>query len=131
VFVQTNKFCEKGARYYNNKTIALPVATNSDIELIKYAEIALKAIYKPGYQYKKSGVLLAEIIPENQIPYDLLDTIDRKKHHKLMDVIDGLSSRFNRDIVIVATQGNDKSWHLRCEHKGSVNRTVSVGIIDY
>ena len=72
----------------------MPVATNSDIELIHYANIALKAIYRDGYWYKKSGVIVTEIVPENQIQLDLLDTMDRDKHAKLMGVIDDMTDRF-------------------------------------
>ncbi|PSR53258.1 SOS mutagenesis and repair protein UmuC [Adhaeribacter arboris] len=129
VFVETNRFCEKDKQYNNSRTIVLPVATNSDMELIKYADIALKSIYKPGYQYKKSGVILTEILPENQIQFDLLDTVDRVKHHKLMEVVDSLSGRFSRDIVKVATQGYNKSWHLRCERKSPCYTTSLNDII--
>ena len=50
---------------YDSKTICMPVATSSDIELIHYANLALKAIYKPGFYCMKSGVIVTEIIPEN------------------------------------------------------------------
>ncbi|WP_363322061.1 hypothetical protein [uncultured Pontibacter sp.] len=79
VFVSTN-------RYSKIKTICLPVATNSDIELINYASIALKEMYREGYWYKKSGVIVTEIVPENQIQLAILDTVDRCKHTKLMQV---------------------------------------------
>jgi DNA polymerase V len=37
VFIQTNRFSENDRQYYNSKTICMPVATNSDMELIHYA----------------------------------------------------------------------------------------------
>lgn len=101
VFIHTNRFSENDRQYYNSKTVALPVATNSDIKLIHYANIALKAIYRDGYFYKKSGVIVSEIVPENQVQLDLLDTVDRDKHARLMGVIDGLTDRFGRSKVRV------------------------------
>ena len=47
----------------------------------------------------------------------LLDTVDREKHAKLMEVIDGMTDRFGRGKVSVATQGVDKAWLLRCDMK--------------
>jgi DNA polymerase V len=117
VFVTTNRFSEHDRQYYNSKTICMPVATNSDIELIHYANVALKAIYRHGYWYKKSGVIVTEIMPSNQIQLDLLDTVDRKKHSKLMEVMDGLTDRFGRNKVKVATQGLDGTWQLKSDFK--------------
>lgn len=117
VFLQTNPFSENDRQYYNSKTIAMPVATNSDMELIHYATIALRAIYKPNHWYKKSGVIVTEIIPENQIQLDLLDTVDRDKHSRVMKVMDGLVDRFGRSKVQVAAQGTMKSWILKSDYK--------------
>jgi len=117
VFVTTNKFSENDRQYYNSKTIAMPVATNSDIELIHYANLALKAIYRDGYWYKKSGVIVSEIEPEYQLQLSLLDTIDREKHGKLMRVLDGLSDRFGQGIIRTATQGLSNAWQLKSDFK--------------
>ncbi|MBX0333424.1 Y-family DNA polymerase [Pontibacter sp. HSC-14F20] len=117
VFVTTNRYSESDRQYSNSKTVALPVASNSDMELIHYASIALKEIYRDGYWYKKSGVIVSEIVPDSQIQLDLLDTVDRDKHARLMQVVDVLTDRFGRSKVRVATQGIDNSWQLRSEFK--------------
>ncbi|MFD3003501.1 hypothetical protein ACFS7Z_24295 [Pontibacter toksunensis] len=49
VLINFHKFFEHDRQYTNSKTQFLPAATNSDIELIHYANIALKAIYRDGY----------------------------------------------------------------------------------
>ena len=43
--------------------ITLPTPTNDVAELIHYARLALKNIYKEGYQYKKAGVIVMDIYP--------------------------------------------------------------------
>ncbi|GAB3812825.1 Y-family DNA polymerase [Pontibacter rugosus] len=117
VFVNTNQFSERDSQYHASKTICMPVATSSDMELTQYAIIALKAIYRDGYLYKKSGVYVTDIVPENQIQYDLLDKVNRDKHSKLMGVIDNLSDRFGRSKVRVATQGFKNTWQLKSDFK--------------
>jgi DNA polymerase V len=87
----------------------LPISADSSVSL------ALKAIYKPDYYYKKSGVIVTEIIPENQIQYDLLDTVDRDKHNRLMHVLDVLTDKFERSKVQVAVQGLSKEWILKSD----------------
>lgn len=115
VFLNTNWFSEKDKQYHASKSIYMPAATSSALEMVHYANIALKAIYREGYSYKKSGVLVTDIVPENQVQLGLLDTVDREKHAKLMEVMDRLTNRFGRERVKVATQGVDNQWLLRSD----------------
>ena len=46
VFIYTNRFREDLPQYYNSRIITLPTPTNDVAELIHYARLALKGIYK-------------------------------------------------------------------------------------
>ena len=118
VFITTNKHADT-LQYFNSKEIVLPTASNSDLELIKYAAKALNEIYKPGYLYKKSGVIATEIVPEKNVQLNLLNTTDHFKHHNLMEAIDEITRKLGKDAVRVARQGTaeKKDWHLKKEHK--------------
>ena len=49
-----------GNNYYaNSKDIDLPIRTNDSITLVKQALAALENIYKEGYQYQKTGIILS------------------------------------------------------------------------
>lgn len=117
VFLATNSFSEKDKQYHPSKTVCLPVPTNSELELVHYAILALNTIYKEGFCYKKSGVYVTEIVPENHVQLDLFDDTDREKQKNLMSVMDNLSARFGKGKVKVATQGIDNSWQLKSEYK--------------
>ena len=54
VFLHTNYFRKDQPQYSRNIVINTDFPTNSTIELNKYAQIGLKAIFKEGYNYKKS-----------------------------------------------------------------------------
>ncbi|MDX5347096.1 MAG: Y-family DNA polymerase [Hymenobacteraceae bacterium] len=112
VFVMTNQFAND-PQYYNSQTIALPVASNSTLELVQYASLAIKRMYKDGYRYKKSGVIVSELRPENQVQRSLLDVIDRDKHQHLMQALDKLNSRYGKDQIITAAQGTTRPWHMK------------------
>jgi DNA polymerase V len=116
VFIETNRFAEKDSQYGAKKTVNLPVPTNSDIEIIHYADIALKAIFRQGYFYKRTGVFVTDIIPSDQVQSNLFDTVDREKHSKLMDALDYLNSRYERGKVKIGKQGYGSDWQLKCEH---------------
>jgi len=116
VFLETNPFRENEAQYNNCKTIELPVPTNSTLELVSYALIALKAIYRDGYKYKKAGVLLDDISPATAMQGNMFDTIDRGKHLDLMNTLDLLTHKMGTGIVKVAKEGITKSWKMRQDY---------------
>jgi DNA polymerase V len=117
VFLETNRFREADAQYFNSKTIALPTATNSTLELLHYTNLALQSLYRAGYRYKKSGVIVSELRSQNQVQTSLLDTVDREKHQRLMQTLDKLNSAWGRDKVTSAAQGTTRPWQLKCERK--------------
>jgi DNA polymerase V len=115
VFIHTNQFRENDKQYAVNRVIKLPVATNSAIEITKYAVLALKSIYKSGYRYKKAGVIVSGIVSETSVQVDLFDTVDRDAQKKAMDVLDKLNNKYGKDTVKIATQGTSRKWKLRQE----------------
>lgn len=115
VFLQTNTHRTQDKQYFNAVTIQLPVATNASNELIKYAMQGLDRIFKQGYNYKKVGVMLSNLIPETQVQYGLFDTTNRVRDNKLMKALDTCNMLFGKDLVRFATQGYNKKWKLRQE----------------
>jgi DNA polymerase V len=115
VFLHTNSFKEDEPQYARNLVCKLPVPTNSTIELIRYATAALRAIYREGYRYKKAGVIVMEIGPEDRIQGSLFDRVDREKHAAVMRKIDALNAKYGRDTIKVAAQGVGGKWKLRQE----------------
>ncbi|OIO99477.1 MAG: SOS mutagenesis and repair protein UmuC [Bacteroidetes bacterium CG2_30_32_10] len=115
VFIHTNQFRKDLKQYAKNIVVSLPVASNSSMELIKYAEIGLKAIYKKGFQYKKAGVIVSDIISENNLQTSLFDEVNRDNQKKVMQVLDKLNSKMGRDKVRIAQQGFSRKWKLRQE----------------
>lgn len=115
VFIHTNIHKADDPQYFRSVNIELPVATNSTTEIIKYALKGLDTIFQEGYQFKKTGVIVMDIVPESQVQTGMFDTIDRKRDAKLMKALDGVNNAFSRDIVRFASQGYSKEWHLRCQ----------------
>lgn len=128
VFIHTNNFRKDLPQYYRNYIIQLPVATNSSIEIVKYSLIALRRIYKKGFQYKKAGVIVTEITEESKVQGNLFDTIDREKHKKLMETTDKLVDKYGKDKIKLGAQGSGLKWKLRQE-KLSPNYTTRLNEI--
>ncbi|NLW48535.1 MAG: Y-family DNA polymerase [Firmicutes bacterium] len=115
VFIHTNGFKTDEPQYEKNFVCKLPVATNSTMELIRYALFALKAIYQRGFRYKKAGVLVLDIVPEDQVQGSLFDNVDRHKQAVIMKTMDGINTKYGRDTLKIAVQGSGRKWKLRQE----------------
>lgn len=113
----TENYRDNMPREYANSVVKLPVSTNSTLEIVEYALLALRHIYQKGRWYKNAGVMLMDISSDEAIQQNLFDNTDREKHAKLMAVIDDLNSGFYGDQVTLATQGTGKrNWRLKQEH---------------
>lgn len=118
VFLHTNRFSLKDAQYANSITITLPVATNDTLSLIAAAKKALHQIYKPGFRYKKVGVCLLGIIPQEFVQGNLFYP-QKKNVQALMEVFDRLNYKYGKAKVYSALCGNrKKEWQLIQEVRG-------------
>lgn len=128
VFIYTNRHREDLMQYSQNKVVTLPFPTNDTAELIRYARMGLDSIYREGYQFKKAGVIVSDIIPENMAIRDLFDTRDIEKQHRLLSTIDEINRKNGNESIQMAVQGNNHSWRLKREFI-SHNYTTNLGDI--
>ncbi len=114
IYILTNRF-NKENFYYNHKVIKLPVPTNSTSTFILYANKALKNIYVKGLKYKKAGVMLSDIIPEEYSQLSLFDNVDVAKSNALMTTIDDINDKMGKGTIKSASEGFDKKWKMKSE----------------
>lgn len=112
VFVHTNPFREASAQFYASRTINLEVATNTSSELTKAAMKVLKEMFQPGYELKKAGVIVSNIVPADQVQGSLFDKIDRQKFNRADAIMDKINRCYGRNTLKLAAQGFNKKWKL-------------------
>lgn len=130
VFLYTNQHRAEEPQYFNSKVLQLPTSTASTFEIIRYALRGLELIFKPGYNYKKVGVMISGIVPENQVQISLFDARKRELDAKAMKAMDALNRTMGRDTVKVATQGFGRGWELRQERKSQCYTTRWQDILE-
>ena len=113
IFVQTNAHRSHEPQYYRSLTIQLPEATNSTNELIRHARQGLETIYRPGYNYNKTGCTAMELVPAADVQYNIFDSENRSRNSQLMKVVDIVNRSFGKDAVRFALQGFGTKWKLR------------------
>ncbi|RRO12543.1 Y-family DNA polymerase [Flavobacteriaceae bacterium 14752] len=129
VFLRTNKFRQDLAQYHRSTIVKTEYPTNSSIDLVKYAVKALDKIYKPEYQYKKAGVIVMELQPENTEQLSLFSQ-KNPKHHQLMQHIDHLNRSIGRHKVKFGSQDLGRVWKMRQERLSQrYSTTISESIV--
>ncbi len=114
IFMNTNRF-RKQAQYNTSFSVTFPTPTNNSSEMIQYAKQVVGKIYLEGYEYKKAGVVVAGLIPENQVQLNIYDKIDRPKYQWLYKVIDHLNDSYGRSTVAIASSKGSRKWKLKQE----------------
>lgn len=119
VFLATNPFREKDPQYFNNAVIPLPVPTQFTPAIVRAALEGLRRIYRDGYAYKKTGIILSELVPEESVQSDLFVQPDFSRQQRLMDTVDRINRDYGRDFIRLLSQGFDRRWRLRQEKLSS------------
>jgi DNA polymerase V len=119
VFVMTNRFRPEDPQYSNGIVIPLSNPSNDTIRLAAAAFYGLKRIYRPGYWYKKCGVMLMDLSPATQRQQSLFPQVDDEAKHSqaLMSVLDGINARYGHDTLTIGSTDTNKRWVTRAENK--------------
>lgn len=114
VFLYTNGHREDLPQYSRNIVVKLPYPTNSSIELTSFATKALSQIFRQGYAYKKAGVVVMDITPENQCQLNIFEN-SNPKHKALMATVDRLNRAIGQNKIKLGSQDMDRTWKMRQE----------------
>ena len=114
VFIHTNIHRKGHKQHYKKIIVKLPYPTNSSITISKYANMALKRIFKQGFAYKKGGVIVMGLVPENERQLNMFCE-ENPKHLSLMKTIDNLNNKIGRKKIRLASQDLGRTWKMRQE----------------
>ncbi len=114
VFLHTNFHNKTQEQYSKSYVYKLPFATNSSIELAKFAIEALEKIFIKGYNYKKAGVVVMDLEPMDNFQYTLFQA-SNPTHQKLMSSVDYLNSTYGYQKVRLASQSPGRVWKMNQE----------------
>jgi DNA polymerase V len=124
VFLMTNPFQPSGdfrsrrperPQYANTALRTFPVPTSYTPDLIRAAADGLTEIFRPGYYYKRVGVMLAEIVPDYPVQGDLFAVNDARSEG-LMHAVDRINGVWGRDTLIFAAAGIARPWKMHQHH---------------
>jgi DNA polymerase V len=93
----------------------LPAPTSITQELIKPALSLVDKLYKRGNEYKKAGVMLSGIVPDESIQGNLFLPETKNCERRLMEIIDNINFSQRDDVLKFAASGTTRNWKMRQE----------------
>lgn len=115
VYLRKDKYKVDRQRYNFYKMETLPFASNSSITISSLAVKMLKSMFEEGEIYKKAGVIVTEIIPENQKQFHLFEE-ENPKHLKLMQVMDDYYKKTGERKIRLGNQDLQRTWKMKQNH---------------
>lgn len=114
VFICTSPFNDPAKKYWGTKTVALPSPSQNTIALLRAAELALSAIWREGFAYKKAGVVVSGLEPAvSSAPclrlFEAPDNAAGERQQRLMAAMDSLNRRYGEGTVQLAAENRD-AW---------------------
>ena len=124
VFLETNRH-KPVPQHIPCQSRVLSFATNYTPDLLRPALELLSRIYRTGYAYKKTGVLLTALEQEKGRRLNLMDPDPGTKLAKkgLMSAMDRINSRYGRDAVRFASAGIERDWEMQ---RGKMSREFTT-----
>ena len=128
VFVETNRFKETETYYYKSIQLKLPFSTCSTLELVAFAVMGLKHIFRDNLHYKKAGVTLSHFVDANCHQPSLFFN-SNPKHKELMSVIDKINDTYKSNVIRLAAM-DKKSFKMKQEHLSPAYTTNIRDVIE-
>ncbi len=110
VFLQTDPHGAVDDQFSKSKSVVLNEPSAYDAVLMKYATYCLKHIYRPGYMFHRTGIMMTHLVPDVQIQKNMFDKADNDKFKKIQKSIDYLNKVNTRNTVRFACQGTEQTW---------------------
>ena len=130
VFVKSNRHQKNKLQYRNGIVMTLPYGSNSSITISKYAIEGLKKIYKKKIEYKKAGVIVMGLVPNNKTQLNIFEK-ENPKHQALMKTLDFIAKKEGPSKVKLASQDLKRIWKMKqtklsSRYTTELNETISI-----
>lgn len=114
VYIRTNPFKEDDPQYQRSMIVPLSRPSDNTMKLVNAALTGLKVIYRTGYRYKKSGVLLMGLQAKGSVQATLFDNPEMQiRSDNRMRVMDAINRKMGKDSVTIAATGTKQRWSMR------------------
>ena len=118
VSLQTKPFGKNERVYTNTHLVPLLYPSQDTSALIKAAVSALEIIFREGLSYKKAGVMVSNLSPENQkqaFLFEEMESNNSLKRKSLFKTLDKLNLQYGKNSLVFASEGLHKTWKPKAQ----------------
>jgi DNA polymerase V len=116
IFVTTSLFIKN--KYFNSHAIEFAIPPNDTTELIRTAISSIDKLYRSGCQFKKCGVILIGLVPEDRMQRGLFNNAETEKAARLMRAIDAINAKVS-SLVSWAVEGINQPWQVKFKKRSN------------
>ena len=106
VFIDTNHFREDLPQYWNMAEERLLTPSNSTQQIVQTATRCLERVFRQGYHYKRAGVIVMGISPDNGVQTNFID-YDSERHEKMKrldEALDKINREYGSETIVLGSQ---------------------------
>lgn len=124
VYIRGDHFRQDIPFYSNSCSVRLPSHTASAMELSKHALVAFNNIYRDTFGYRKAGVMVADIIKDDELQLDIFNGENDVRQAKLMTAIDNINNRYGKKQIVLAPTLSRGEWAPQQNHLAPLSKTL-------
>ncbi len=113
-FIMTSPF-RPGPQYVGIKSARFPEMTASTVAFIRAMRSLLSGMYRPGYPYRKAGVILSDLGDCSVIQGNLFVSPAERREQQLLRAVDHLNDKYGTEVVRFGAVGLTQPWRMRRE----------------
>ncbi len=113
VFVHTGKHTTDRLHYSASTTVPLAAAADDTRQIGAAALHGLERIFRPGYRYKKAGVMLGGLEAATPAQADLFAGEPHARATRLMTAMDAINRTYGMNTATFAGAGIEQPWRMQ------------------
>ena len=129
LYIRKNQYQTSSNRYNYTTFTHLPFASQSALTLSQTAIKMLKNVFEEGEIYNKAGIILTEIIPQEEKQFHLFEE-ENPKHEKLMKVMDSIRKKTGERKIRLGNQDLNETWKMKQNHLSKRYTTNSKELLE-
>ena len=112
VQLSSDRHQTNAVQHRESKTVVFSSPTDSTLTISSAAVEAVKSMFKKGVKYKRAGVIVTGLVPNDNFQLNLFSS-ENPKHKPLMSAIDGLNKKFKSDKIKLGNQDLKRTWKMK------------------